>query len=247
MLPSMIVAAMVNPEEKRLLLVEDDARLASLVREYLRQHDFQVDIEARGDTAVRRILDERPQVVVLDLMLPGLNGIDVCRAVRGSFAGPILMLTASDDDIDQVVALEIGADDYIVKPVEPRVLLARIRALLRRVAPADKAKPEEAGAALVFGSLCIEPSARRCTLGSESIDLSAGEFDLLLLLASQAGTLVTRKTLVAHLRRIDYDGTDRSIDIGISRLRRKLGDSSEPPERIKTVRGKGYLFVADAW
>lgn len=236
-----------NTETKRLLLVEDDARLASLVREYLRQHGFHVDIEPRGDKAVRRILYERPEVVVLDLMLPGLNGIDVCRAVKDEFAGPILMLTASDDDIDQVVALEIGADDYIVKPVEPRVLLARIRALLRRAGQSGTAKPDAADGALVFGRLRIEPSARRCSLGAEAIDLSAGEFDLLLLLASQAGRLVTRKALLANLRRIDYDGTDRSIDVGISRLRRKLGDSAEPPDRVKTVRGKGYLFVADAW
>jgi DNA-binding response OmpR family regulator len=232
---------------KRLLLVEDDARLASLVREYLQQHDFHVEIEPRGDRAVQRILQERPQVVVLDLMLPGMNGIDVCRTVRSRFPGPILMLTASDDDVDQIVSLEVGADDYVVKPVEPRVLLARIRALLRRVIPLGSVAEAEEGAPLTFGRLKIEPSARRVTLGEEPLELSAGEFDLLLFLASQAGQLVNRKTLLASLRRIDYDGTDRSIDIGISRLRRKLGDTTEPPARIKTVRGKGYLFVADAW
>jgi two-component system OmpR family response regulator/two-component system response regulator RstA len=237
------------PTSARLLLVEDDPRLAALVREFLMQHDFDVTIEPRGDRAVAVILETRPALVILDLMLPGLNGLDVCRAVRPRYAGPILMLTARDDDLDQILGLEIGADDYLVKPAEPRVLLARVRALLRRHA-AIAAEPDTDAAAaqpLAFGRLRIDRRARRVTLGDAPVPLSTGEFDLLWLLAARAGEPLTRKAILAELRNLTYDGTDRSIDIGISRLRRKLGDDTDPPARIKTLRGKGYQFVPDAW
>jgi DNA-binding response OmpR family regulator len=226
------------PDPTRLLLVEDDARLAALVREYLMQHDFEVMVEARGDRAVAVILETRPSLVILDLMLPAMNGLDVCRAVRPHYAGPILMLTARDEDIDQILGLEIGADDYLVKPAEPRVLLARVRALLRRNA---------AALSLVFGRLHIDRRARRVTLRDAPVSLGTVEFDLLWLLATHAGEPLTRKAILAELRNLSYDGTDRSIDIGVSRLRRKLGDDADPPARIKTLRGQGYQFVPDAW
>ena len=239
------------PPAASLLLVEDDARLAALVSEFLQQHGFEVSVEPRGDRAVERILATRPTLVILDLMLPGLNGLDVCRALRPRYAGPILMLTARDEDIDQILGLEIGADDYLVKPAEPRVLLARVRALLRRHSapgaaatdPATDSTPQT----LAFGRLHIDRRARRVTLAGQPITLGTVEFDLLWLLATQAGEPLARKTLLAALRNLTYDGTDRSIDIGISRLRRKLGDHADPPVRIKTLRGKGYQFVPDAW
>jgi two-component system OmpR family response regulator len=231
------------PDLTRILLVEDDAPLASLISEYLRGHDFQVEVELRGDTGAQRILRDRPDLVILDVLLPGLNGMDVCRQVREHYTGLILMLTARDDDIDQIIGLELGADDYVKKPVEPRLLLARIRALLRR---ADQAAASESKR-LVFGAFGIDQEARRVTLNGASIELTTLEFDLLWTLASAAGTVLTREVIFANLRGIEYDGLDRSIDLGISRLRAKLNDTTNPPTKIKTVRGKGYLFVRDAW
>jgi two-component system OmpR family response regulator len=231
------------PDLTRILLIEDDVPLASLISEYLRGHDFHVAVELRGDTGAQRILRDRPDLVILDVLLPGLNGMDVCRQVREQFAGLILILTARDDDIDQIVGLELGADDYVKKPVEPRLLLARIRALLRR---ADQPVTSDSNR-LEFGAFSIDRAARRVTLNGTSIDLTTLEFDLLWTLASAAGTVLTREVIFAHLRGIEYDGLDRSIDLGISRLRAKLNDTANPPTKIKTVRGKGYLFVRDAW
>lgn len=230
----------------RVLLIEDDVQLASLVSEYLREHEFQVNVDHRGDSGAERILRDAPDLVVLDVLLPGLNGMDVCRQVRAHYSGPILMLTARDDDVDEIIGLELGADDYVKKPVEPRLLLARIRALLRRTghnSVTNAAEPR----CFSFGSFSIDQTARRVTLSGESIELTTGEFDLLWLLASAAGTVLSRDMILASLRGIDYDGLDRSIDIGVSRLRAKLQDTTTPPARIKTVRGRGYLFVSDAW
>lgn len=239
---------MINPAAKptRILLVEDDVQLAALIGEYLREHEFQVEVDHRGDSGAERILREAPALVVLDVLLPGLNGMDVCRRVRAGYAGPILMLTARDDDIDEIIGLELGADDYVKKPVEPRVLLARIRALLRRTSQNSVTNVSETRC-FTFGSFSIDRTARRVTLAGENIELTTGEFDLLWLLASAAGTVLSRDAILASLRGIDYDGLDRSIDIGISRLRAKLQDTATPPTRIKTVRGRGYLFVSDAW
>jgi len=236
----------------RILLVEDDERLAELTAEYLRKNGFEVLVETRGDTAERRILNERPDLVVLDVMLPGKDGFEVCRGVRGHYAGVILMLTARDEDFDQIFGLELGADDYIAKPVQPRLLLARIKALLRR-APVPSSGPADGGtdsgepAELAFGSFRISQATRSTLLGDDVIDLTTAEFDLLWLLARHAGNILSRDDLLQELRGIGFDGLDRSIDARISRLRRKLGDDPENPTRIKTVRGKGYLFSRHDW
>ena len=235
-----------------ILLVEDDERLANLTAEYLRKNDFEVQIEPRGNTAEARILDERPDLVILDVMLPGKDGFEVCRTVRPHYGGVILMLTARDEDFDQILGLELGADDYIAKPVQPRLLLARIKALLRRspVNPgstgSDSAEPGEPSE-LAFGSFRISQATRSTQLGSNGIDLTTAEFDLLWLLARHAGSILSRDDLLQELRGIGFDGLDRSIDARISRLRRKLGDDQENPTRIKTVRGKGYLFSKHDW
>ena len=232
----------------QILLVEDDLRLSALVVEYLEQNGLKVETEFRGDTAVERILALQPDLIVLDLMLPGLDGFEVCRQVRADFNGPILMLTAKDDDIDQVVGLEIGADDYVVKPVQPRLLLARIHALLRRAAiePTDpQTQPKQEN--LQFGNLHISSTSRTVSLNEKLLELSTTEFDLLWLLASHAGEILSRDNISNALSGIEYDGLDRSIDIRISRLRKLLLDDSAKPTRIKTVRGQGYLFVADSW
>ena len=235
----------------RILLVEDDERLADLTAEYLRKNDFEVAIEAHGDTAEVRILKDDPDLVILDVMLPGKDGFEVCRAVRSRYQGVILMFTARDEDLDQILGLELGADDYIAKPVQPRLLLARIKALLRR-APATGGAAGDGSAAdetaqLAFGSFRISQATRSAHLGDEAIDLTTAEFDLLWLLARHAGNILSRDDLLQQLRGIGFDGLDRSIDARISRLRRKLGDDPENPTRIKTVRGKGYLFSKHDW
>ena len=235
----------------RILLVEDDERLANLTAEYLRKNEFEVMMEGRGDTAEARILNDDPELVILDVMLPGKDGFEVCRAVREKYKGVILMLTARDEDLDQILGLELGADDYIAKPVPPRLLLARIKALLRR-APGpssvgeEEVNPEDA-AELEFGSFRISQATRSTYLGDDVIDLTTAEFDLLWLLARHAGSILSRDDLLQQLRGIGFDGLDRSIDARISRLRRKLGDDPENPTRIKTVRGKGYLFSKHDW
>ena len=229
----------------RILLVEDDERLAELTAEYLTKNDMQVTIEPRGDTAEARILAEQPDLVMLDVMLPGKDGFEVCRAVRPNYRGVILMLTARDEDFDQILGLEMGADDYIAKPVQPRVLLARIKALLRRLPTNDGPAAESEN--MVFGQFNISQSTRTAILSGESIDLTTAEFDLLWLLASHAGNVLSRDDLLQELRGIGFDGLDRSIDARISRLRKKLNDDPENPTRIKTVRGKGYLFSKHDW
>jgi two-component system OmpR family response regulator/two-component system response regulator RstA len=236
----------------RILLVEDDERLAELTAEYLRKNDYEVAIEPRGDNAVPRILTESPDLVVLDVMLPGKDGFEVCRAVRADYSGVILMLTARDEDFDQILGLELGADDYIAKPVQPRLLLARIKALLRRapgsaIAGTGTSADEAERAELSFGHFHISQATRSAQLATAAIDLTTAEFDLLWLLASHAGNILSRDDLLQELRGIGFDGLDRSIDARISRLRRKLGDDPENPTRIKTVRGKGYLFSKHDW
>ena len=233
----------------KILLVEDDTRLSALIQEYLQKEAMRVSIEHRGDLACDRIIAESPDLVILDLMLPGMDGLEVCKAVRPQYAGPIMMLTARDEDIDQVVGLEIGADDYVTKPVQPRVLLARIRALMRRFSNngSTAQAQQSAKSEYSYGSFTISISAREASLHDEALDLTTNDFDLLWLLASNPGKIFTRDAILESLRGIDYDGIDRSVDIRISRLRKKLGDDTGHPLRIKTIRGKGYLFVKEAW
>lgn len=226
-----------------ILLVEDDRRLAQLTKEFLVGHDFTVYLEENGNRVVRQTQNLNPALIILDIMLPGKDGLTLCQELRTSFKGPILMLTARDDDIDQVLGLEFGADDYVIKPVEPRVLLARIRALLRRYYHSDAREQ----AALVFDQLTIQPTARNVQLAGEDIHLSSHEFDLLLALASQAGQVLSREFLFNQIYSREYDGLDRSIDVRVSQLRKKLLDNPESPTRIKTIWGRGYLFIADAW
>lgn len=227
-----------------VLIVEDDERLAQLTCEYLEAQGFLVLLESDGHVAVQRILNEQPDLVVLDLMLPGLDGFSICRSVRPEYKGPILMLTARTDDADQVQGFEDGADDYVCKPVRPAVLLARIKALLRRADTIDAVRA--ISGVLKFGRLTIDHARRSAFLGDKYIDLTGAEFDLLWLLASNAGTPLSRETIFSELRGIEYDGVDRSIDVRISRIRPRIGDDGEQPRVIKTIRNKGYLFVREA-
>jgi two-component system response regulator RstA len=229
---------------KRILLVEDDLKLAALVREFLEGAGFQVDVEPRGDLAAQRIVAENPDLVVLDLMLPGMDGLSVCRQVRPRYRQPILMLTALGDEVDEVVGLEVGADDYLVKPVRPRLLLARIHSLLRRIGtfPATV----DGDQVLRVGGLVLDAARRSVTMDEVEIDLTTTEFDLLWYLAARAGQVVTRESLYVDLRGVAWDGLDRSIDIAVARLRRKLGDDGKHPQIVKSVRGSGYLLAGRA-
>ena len=226
-----------------ILLVEDDLRLAELVSRYLESNSFSVAIASRGDEVIGTVEREPPDLIILDLGLPGEDGFTICRQLRLTYTNPILILTARDSDIDHVLGLELGADDYVIKPVEPRVLLARVGALLRRSRAAFG--PERK--TLQFGRLTINCASRSVYLDGQAVALSGNEFDLLLYLASHAGKIQSRETLFKDLFKREYDGMDRMLDIRISRLRRKLGDEAETAERIKTIWGQGYLFVPDAW
>jgi DNA-binding response OmpR family regulator len=225
-----------------ILLVEDDLRLAELVSRYLESNGFRVTSTARGDQAIEQVRGANPDLLILDVGIPGKDGFEVCRQIRPIFTNPILILTARNSDIDHVLGLELGADDYVIKPVEPRVLMARINALLRRSKPAPTGR-----AVLQFGRLSINTVARSVQLGGDTVALSSHEFDLLVELASHAGKIQSRHALFSRLYGREYDGVDRMLDVRISHLRRKLGDEPASSERIKTVWGQGYLFVPDAW
>ena len=228
-----------------ILLVEDDAKLAGLTQRYLEQNGLSVVIEPRGDQALARFNQVGPRLVLLDLMLPGKDGITICRELREVFNGPILMLTAKDANIDQVVGLEAGADDYVAKPADPMVLLARIRVLLRRLD--RRSDPKQQSHDIVIGGLRVSDASQQVWLHDVEVNLTTQEFELLFELAKNAGTVLSRNTLYRRIRRIDYDGLDRTIDGRISRLRKKLNDNALTPHRIKTVWGKGYLLAPDRW
>jgi len=229
---------------ERILLVEDDVELATLTADYLRGHGYEVGVEHDGLQASERIPAENPNLVILDVMLPGMDGLDVCRKVRERYRGPILMLTARTDQLDQILGLELGADDYVCKPVSPRLLAARVKALLRRQSQSEDSDSAGSNSQyLAFDDLVLDNSSRSVTLDNTELDLSTLEYDLLWLLANNAGKVLSRTEVFEELRGIEYDGQNRFVDISISQLRAKLGDNQSKPARIKTIRSKGYLFV----
>jgi len=234
--------------KSQLMLVEDDFQLASLIKDFFEKYEFEVCIVGDGLQATRRILDELPDLVILDIMLPGQTGMDVCRQVRGQYKGIILMQTALDDDIDQMMGLELGADDYVVKQVQPRLLLSRVRALLRRLDRNSDVHCQETASSShsKIGPLQIDISNRSVFLNGSAITLTTAEFELLALLARNSGQVVSRETIVQQIRGYQYDGLDRSIDRRISRLRKTLLDDPNQPQLIKTVRGKGYQLCSIA-
>ncbi|WP_186425612.1 response regulator [Cupriavidus metallidurans] len=234
------------PLKQTVVLAEDDNRLAELIAEYLGGYEFTVTIVRRGDLAVAAVRERDPALVILDLMLPHMDGMEVCRRIRSFSRVPVLILTARVDVFDQIAGLEIGADDYVVKPIEPRVLVARARALLRR-ATRESAVAADAGETLVFGELSISPPNRTVTWRGQVVDLKTAEYNLLLILARAAGTVLSRDDILKQLRGIEFDGIDRTVDSGISRLRRRFEDASQEPQKIKTIWGRGYLFSPSAW
>ncbi|WP_028449281.1 MULTISPECIES: response regulator transcription factor [Chitinibacter] len=227
----------------RILLIEDDLKLASLTSRYLSQQGLTVRCVHDGREALAAYSAFQPDLVILDVMLPGKDGWQICRELRQHSAVPLLMLTARDEQYDQILGLELGADDYVVKPVEPRLLLARIRAILRRQ---EGHLPAPAGL-LQYGQLSIDTANRQVTLAGADIPLGSAEFELLNLLASQPGKVLSREQIIQALRGIEFDGLDRTVDVCVSKLRKKLGDDPREARRIKTVWGKGYLFSPNQW
>ena len=195
---------------------------------------------ASGDVAAETIVNTKPDLVILDLMLPGMNGLDVCRAVRSNYSGSILMLTASQSEADHVAGLELGADDFVTKPIEPRVLLARIRAQLRRMVGSSGTVDH---GVLEVGALRLDTSSRDVTVEGQPVTLTTMEFEVLSILAREAGTVVSRDELYQRVAGTEYDGIDRGMDVHVSRLRRKLERSGFASSRLKSVRGVGYLLT----
>ena len=220
----------------KVLLLDDDERLAALLREYLERAGVRVVTAAEPQAGLRALRAEDPDVLVLDVMLPGMDGFAVCRKVRETSSLPIIMLTARGEVTDRVVGLELGADDYMAKPFEPRELLARIRAVLRRGQGAGESR-------LRFGGLEVDTRKRSATLNGRDLLLTTAEFALLHLLARNAGRVLSRDRILEQTRGIDWEAYDRSIDVVVSRLRQKLGDDARQSTFIRTVRGAGYCFV----
>lgn len=223
----------------RALLIDDDARLAELLAGYLAPHDVTLAHAADGPKGLRAVAAGGVDIVLLDVMMPGLDGLDVLRRLRTQSAVPVVMLTARGDETDRVVGLELGADDYLAKPVYPRELLARIRAVLRRVAP------READRRVIVGDLEVDPGARTAKVGDRVLPLTALEFDLLLALAERAGRVVPRDALWEAAGRGDTAVAERTVDVHVSHLRAKLGDDAKDPQRLKTIRGAGYVLVRE--
>ena len=228
---------------QHLLRIEDDARLAQMVGEYLGQSGFEVSHAGDGQSGLSAVQSAPPDLVILDLMLPDMDGLEVCRRIRAMSGAraqvPVLMLTAKGDPMDRIIGLEIGADDYLPKPFEPRELLARIRAVLRRRVEGAP----EIGKQLRFGSLEIDRDARVVSVAGQPCDLTSYQFDLLVALAERAGRVLTRDQIMEAVRGRELDAFDRSIDVHMGRIRAAIEADPKEPKRILTVRGVGYVFA----
>lgn len=224
-----------------ILIVDDDIASAELVGRYLQQYNYHVLFEHNSRNAAQRIVDEQPDLVLLDVLMPGVDGLSICRQIRRQFKNPILMLTGLQDDADVITGLEIGADAYLIKPVKPRILLAHVRTHLRSEAANSHSITDDDS--IYCGDITIDLKRRAVFKADEAVELTNAEFDLLSFLARNRGTVVPRNEIYKNLRKLEYNGIDRGIDLRISRLRKKLGDDPKCPQLIKTVRGVGYLFA----
>ena len=237
-----------GPVIGRILVVEDDQSLSDWIKDFLSAKNFAVKQCFRGDEAIAQVLEWQPDILLLDGMLPVLDGNDVCKQVRPYFKGRFLMLTARDTDADEIRSLEYGADDYLSKPIRAKVLLARINTQLRHLSTLNtEGKPIDKAQSIRLGSLYLDFGMRTVMLKGEPIEMTSKEFDMLTLLVHQAGDIVSRDELTQSLRGFEYNGFDRSVDLTISRLRRKLKDDTNNHQKIITVRGKGYILAKDVW
>ena len=225
---------------KKILVIDDDEKLIALLTEYLTAHGFAVTGAAHPRQGLQALGRINPDLVVLDIMLPEMDGFEVCRRIRLETGVPILMLTARGETTDRVVGLEMGADDYLPKPFEPRELVARIQAILRRSGGSRDSFPR------VFGSLTVDPGCRSASVDGKDIGLTTNEFTLLSLLTRRPGRVFDRDEILQVLSGIDSDAYNRTVDITVSRLRQKLGDDPKSPRYIRTVRGAGYVFIGKA-
>jgi DNA-binding response OmpR family regulator len=223
----------------RVLLIDDDKRLHELLTTYLEQNGFNVTGASDGQRGLSALDAEPFDIVLLDVMMPGMDGLEVCRRIRAKSRVPILMLTAKGDETDRVVGLELGADDYIAKPFGPRELVARLRAVLRRASPQTDAET------VVVNDISIDVPGHKVRIRGQDIELTGIEFDILLALAKRAGRVVGRDALLNEAGRGDVSVGDRTVDVHISHLRQKLGDDPRSPKKIKTIRGIGYVLVKD--
>jgi two-component system, OmpR family, alkaline phosphatase synthesis response regulator PhoP len=226
---------------QKILVVDDEAEIVRLVRAYLERAGFAVVTASEGRQALAVFRHARPNLVILDLNLPGMDGLDVCRALRRDSDIPIIMLTARIEETDRLIGLELGADDYIVKPFSPREVVARVRTVLRR-AEGTPVRPEVISSAGVI----LDLTQRAATLNGQPLDLTTMEFDLLALLVEHPGQVFTRLQLLERTQEAAYAGYERTIDVHIKNLRKKLGDDSQEPRFIETIRGVGYRFMREA-
>jgi DNA-binding response OmpR family regulator len=223
----------------RVLLVDDDKRLHELLETYLAQNGAHLDWAADGSLGLVALSRDAYDVVLLDVMMPGIDGLETLRRIRAKSAVPVLMLTARGDEADRVVGLELGADDYVPKPFSPRELLARIRAVLRR------AQPDATGERLTAGGVVVEIGSRAVSVDGDPVELTGIEFDILVALLRRAGRVVPRSSLLEEAGRDDVVVGERTVDVHISKLRKKLKDDSRTPRLIRTVRGVGYVLARD--
>jgi DNA-binding response OmpR family regulator len=229
---------------QRVLVIDDDVELCELLAQYLKAEGFDLEAVGNGEQGVARALSGEHALVVLDVMLPGMQGFEVLRQIRAQSHIPVLMLTARGDDLDRILGLEMGADDYLPKPFNPRELAARIRAILRRAKPQPSELALQLPEPILLGDLEIDNGARVVRRGGERLNLTTVEFQLLEVLLRSAGRVVTREVLVREVLGRDFSPFDRSIDVHVSNLRKKLGLHHDGTERIKGVRGFGYLYAA---
>jgi two-component system response regulator RstA len=221
-----------------ILIIEDDNEIARLTEMYLQSNGYETTVVADGSLAIAAIKRLSPDLILLDLMLPGVDGFELCKQAREFYTGPIIVLTAREDDISEVSVFKFGADDYLRKPAKPHIMSARIEALLRRSTMNKEKTAQE-----LSNNLIINRDALSVTLNNTILDLTNSEFDMLVLLADKVGQTVSREECIQSLRGINYDVTNRSIDMRISGLRKKLNDEKQPYKLIKTIRNKGYLLV----
>jgi DNA-binding response OmpR family regulator len=231
-----------HPSPPRLLLIEDDARLCRLVKEYLETMGYSLAMAHTGPSGLALALAGKFHAILLDVMLPGMDGFEVLRQIRAQSTVPVLMLTGRGEEADRIVGLEMGADDYLPKTFSTRELLARLRAVLRRSIITEAAASDRRNAPLGIGGLFIDPGSHTASMNGQPLLLTRQEFDLLLSLARASGRVKTREQLLLETAERDFESFDRSIDVHISSLRKKLGDDAKSPRWIDTIRGVGYML-----